>query len=91
MSALADGSNATERSADDDTPHRRARSALTASCEAAEARLEQLRTQRDAMNDEIRLLVEEVTTMRSALGVFDRRASTEQEAARPRRRSGASS
>ena len=84
----ADAEESTEGT---ESSHLRAYRELRSACEADEERLERLRADRDGLNDEIRLLVEQITTMRSALGVFDRRASTEQEAARPRRRSGASS
>jgi hypothetical protein len=68
------------------TAHEQARAAAQRALVDAGAELAGLRTERDALNDRIRLLGAQVDTLGSVVAAFDRRARVEAEAARPIRR-----
>jgi hypothetical protein len=60
-----------------DSPHARAHESVRGALRDVDEELNDRRRRRDALNDEIRLLVEQRATLRSAAGAFERRAKAE--------------
>lgn len=69
-----------------DSTHSSARAEAIAARDAVRAELEQVRAERNRLNDRIRALDAELDTLSSVVATFDRRRAREQEAAKPVRR-----
>jgi hypothetical protein len=74
-----------------ESPHARAASSVRDALRDVDQDLADRRERRDALNDEIRVLVEQRATLRAAAGAFERRAKAEAAARSPRRETEATS
>lgn len=68
-----------------ESAHARAASSVREALTDVDQDLADRRACRDALNDEIRVLVEQRATLKAAAGAFERRAKVEAAAARPAR------